>query len=205
MEKLVQITAGRGPKECAYVVVNVLRLLEKEAKQHGITCVVVSPEKDLDLDAPPASVIVRLTGTTCDTFVKSWLGSIQWIGESPYRKNHRRKNWFIGVFEVNTAEFDVYSTRDFTYQTMRSSGAGGQHVNKVSSAVRALHTPTGQSVVVMDNRSQHMNKQLATERLMARLNEKNIREAEAKIHLQWTNQLAVERGNPTRVLKNTSF
>ena len=62
---------------------------------------------------------------------------------------------------------------DVRFQTMRGSGPGGQHRNKVATAVRAIHIPTGITVIATEHRSQHRNKQLALERLQNRLSERN--------------------------------
>jgi peptide chain release factor len=88
---------------------------------------------------------------------------------------------------------------------MRSSGAGGQHVNKVSSAIRATHIPTGIAVVAMDSRSQHQNKKLATERLLKKLEEENLRQLKNHVGSQWENQLNIQRGNPVRIFTGSDF
>lgn len=88
---------------------------------------------------------------------------------------------------------------------MRSSGAGGQHVNKVSSAIRATHVPTGIAVVSMDSRSQHQNKKLATERLRQKLALNNVEQLKSQFQNTWMNQAHVERGNPIRIFEGTDF
>ena len=88
---------------------------------------------------------------------------------------------------------------------MRSSGAGGQHVNKVSSAIRATHVPTGTQVVVMDSRSQHQNKKLAYERLLVKIREKHFQSLKTNEISQWKNQMQIERGNPVCVFRGSDF
>ncbi len=95
--------------------------------------------------------------------------------------------------------------KDIQYQAMRSSGAGGQHVNKVSSAIRAVHVPTGLSVVAMDSRSQHQNKKLATERLLDKFREFELQQIKQQVNNQWENQLNVIRGNPIRTFEGSDF
>ena len=99
----------------------------------------------------------------------------------------------------------VHFEQEIVFTTARSGGKGGQHVNKVSSAIRATHVPTGISVVSMDSRSQHQNKKLATERLLLKLNEAQLNLLKQQFQSQWTNQLAVERGNPIRTFEGSDF
>lgn len=99
----------------------------------------------------------------------------------------------------------MVNEKDIHYQAMRSSGAGGQHVNKVSSAIRATHIPTGIAVVSMDSRSQHQNKKLATGRLFQKLMEYEKVQMQQQFQDVWMNQMQIERGNPIRIFKGTDF
>lgn len=151
------------------------------------------------------TAIVKFIGNNVEQFSKNWVGTIQWIGKSTFRKLHKRKNWFIGVFEVETSKSQIFNEKDVAYQAMRSSGAGGQHVNKVSSAIRATHQPTGLSVVAMDSRSQHQNKQLALERLKDKWLTEQHKAWGENTQKQWLNQTQVERGNPVRTFEGSDF
>ena len=157
MEKIIQITSGRGPAECTWVVAQVLKKVLQEAETLGLEVTVLQREAGSE-NGTVASAMVQIIGNEAEEFVASWVGTIQWIGKSTFRKFHKRSNWFIGIFGVDTIQSNTFSEKDIQYQAMRSSGAGGQHVNKVSSAIRATHIPTGISVVSMDSRSQHQNK-----------------------------------------------
>lgn len=204
MEKIIQITAGRGPAECTWVVAQVLKKVLDEAREQELETVLlqrVAGEENGTVET--ASIVIK--GKNADLFVKSWIGTIQWIGQSQFRKMHKRKNWFIGIFEIEQKKSELFSENDIQYQAMRSSGAGGQHVNKVSSAIRATHIPTGIAVVSMDSRSQHQNKKLATERLIKKLEDEKLLQLKNHVGKQWENQLNVERGNPIRVFSGTDF
>ncbi|CAG0906289.1 unnamed protein product, partial [Darwinula stevensoni] len=142
------------------------------------------------------TALLSIDGEQTLSFVASWIGTIQWIGESEIRKDHKRKNWFIGIFVVESADNVEVKDTDISYQAMRSSGAGGQHVNKVSSAIRATHLTTGIQVVAMDSRSQHQNKKLAYERLLVKIREKHLESLKTNELTQWKNQMQIERGNP---------
>lgn len=204
MEKIIQITSGRGPAECTWVVAQVLKKALQEAESFNLKATVLQHEAGSE-NGTVASAMVQIIGNEADEFVASWVGTIQWIGKSTFRKFHKRSNWFIGIFEVEAINTKAFSEKDIQYQAMRSSGAGGQHVNKVSSAIRATHIPTGISVVSMDSRSQHQNKKLATERLMLKLNEAQLDVLKQQFQNQWMNQMAVERGNPIRTFEGSDF
>lgn len=204
MEKIIQITAGRGPAECTLVVAQVLKKVLEEARDQNLETVLLQREAgEENGTVETASIAVK--GKNADLFVKSWVGTIQWIGQSQFRKMHKRKNWFIGVFEIAQNKNELFSENDIQYQAMRSSGAGGQHVNKVSSAIRATHIPTGIAVVAMDSRSQHQNKKLATERLIKKIEDEKLLQLKNHVGKQWENQLNVERGNPIRIFSGTDF
>jgi peptide chain release factor len=202
--KYLQITAGRGPAECTWVVAQVLKKLLIEAQEKGLETTILDREKGEE-NGTIDSVLVQITGKETTIFCQSWIGTIQWIGKSTFRKFHQRKNWFIGIFEIEMSQANTLNEKDIQYQAIRSSGAGGQHVNKVSSAIRATHLPTGISVVAMDSRSQHQNKKLATERLIQKLEANNLELLKSQTQNQWNNQLQVERGNPVRTFEGSDF
>lgn len=204
MEKIIQITAGRGPAECTWVAAQVLKRVLEEANDHSIDATVLQRESGTE-NGTVATALVLLKGKSVPEFVNSWSGTIQWIGQSAFRKFHKRKNWFIGVFEMDALQIKTVAEKDIQYQAMRSSGAGGQHVNKVSSAIRATHIPSGLSCVAMDSRSQHQNKKLATERLLEKFKAMELEQLKQQTINQWENQLNVERGNPTRTFKGSDF
>lgn len=204
MEKIIQITAGRGPAECTWVVAQVLKKVLEEAQEQSLETVVLQRETGSE-NGTVETATISVKGKNADEFVKSWLGTIQWIGQSQFRKMHKRKNWFIGIFEIEKQKNSEISENDIQYQAMRSSGAGGQHVNKVSSAIRATHILTGIAVVAMDSRSQHQNKKLATERLLNKLEGETLQQLKNHVGKQWENQLNIQRGNPTRTFTGTDF
>jgi len=204
MEKIIQITAGRGPAECTWVVAQVLKKVLEEAQEQSLETVVLQRETGSE-NGTVETATLSVKGNNAEEFVKSWLGTIQWIGQSQFRKMHKRKNWFIGIFEIEKQKNSEISENDIQYQAMRSSGAGGQHVNKVSSAIRATHIPTGIAVVAMDSRSQHQNKKLATERLLKKLEGETLQQLKNHVGKQWENQLNIQRGNPTRTFTGTDF
>lgn len=204
MEKIIQITAGRGPAECTWVVAQVLKKVLDEAQEHNLETVLLQREVGQE-NGTIETATISLKGKNATAFANSWIGTIQWIGQSQFRKMNKRKNWFIGIFEIEPQKNASISESDIQYQAMRSSGAGGQHVNKVSSAIRATHIPTGIAVVAMDSRSQHQNKKLATERLLKKLEDETLQQLKNHVGKQWENQLNIQRSNPVRVFTGTDF
>lgn len=204
MEKIIQITAGRGPAECTWVVAQVLKKVLDEAQEQQLEAILLQREVGQE-NGTVETATIAIKGTNAEIFANSWIGTIQWIGQSQFRKMHKRKNWFIGIFEIEAQKNTSISENDIQYQAMRSSGAGGQHVNKVSSAIRATHIPTGIAVVSMDSRSQHQNKKLATERLLKKLEDETLQQLKNHVGKQWENQLNIQRGNPVRVFTGSDF
>ena len=91
------------------------------------------------------------------------------------------------------------------YQATRSYGPGGQHVNKVSSAIRATHKPTNTQVLVMDSRSQHQNKKIAKQRLIEKVNALQIERLKDNLKSKWEQHLDIKRGQPTKIFKGSNF
>lgn len=204
MEKLIQITSGRGPLECQWVVAKVLKHFLQEAKDNNIDYEIIHRENG-DENLTLKSVTLLLQSKNLNGFLDSWLGSICWIGKSTFRKLHKRSNWFIGVFELEGLEKINFNEKDIQFQTTRSQGIGGQNVNKVNTAVRATHIPTGQSVFVQDSRSQLENKKLSITRLKGKVLEQNIIQLQKRMQETWNNHLNVQRGNPIRTFSGTDF
>lgn len=201
MEKTyLQITSGRGPVECCRVVAFVLERILKQAQTRKLKVEIVEKE------AGPAnrtllSAVIALEGAGCDTLVEEWEGTVLWIARSPYRIHHRRKNWFVGVQTFLLSESREATENEIRYETLRASGPGGQHVNKTESAVRAVHIPSGISVVASDQRSQWQNKKLVTERLQVKLTAWNVEQAMIQAQANWSNHNSLQRGNPVKVIQ----
>ncbi|WP_407556430.1 peptide chain release factor H [Winogradskyella sp. 4-2091] len=202
--KIIQITSGRGPAECCWVVAQILKQFLEAVKDNGIDYKILQREKGIE-NMTLQSVTIQLKGKSLNVFLSQWIGTIQWIGISKFRPNHKRKNWFVGLYEVSKSEQFEILEKDITYQATKSSGPGGQHVNKVSSAIRAIHQPTKTQVLVMDSRSQHQNRKIAKTRLQEKVTELQLDALKSGIKNQWKNHLSIERGNPVQVFKGSDF
>ena len=204
MEKLIQITSGRGPLECQWVVAKILKVFLEEVKNNDIDYKIIHRENG-DENLTLKSVTLLLQSKNLNEFLDTWLGSICWIGKSTFRKLHKRSNWFIGIFELEDNTKISFNEKDIRFQTARSQGSGGQNVNKVNTAVRATYLPTGHSVFVQDSRLQLENKKLSIVRLKEKVLEQNIIQLQKRMQETWNNHLQVQRGNPIRTFSGTDF
>ena len=202
MEKeYIQITSGRGPVECCRVVVLVMNKIIKQAKSLGYEVEVVEHE-DGSNDGCMFSATLTIEGDNIFSLKSEWEGSVLWVAQkNPFRPWHRRKNWFVGVHFFKPLQAGTINDSDITYETLRSSGPGGQNVNKVETAVRAIHVPSGTTVLASDMRSQSQNKKLARERLIMKLSAIEEEKQMLQTYEIWMNHNTLERGNPVKKFK----
>ena len=200
-EVIVHLTAGKGPRECRWVLAQLVRAFAKEGAQCGVVCEVLEGSEEL-----PSSLLMRVSGESAEAFVGDRVGSILWVGDSPFRPGHRRRNWFVGVGLAPEPEAACdFKDEDVDYQAMRASGPGGQHVNKTDSAVRAVHRPSGLVATAQEQRSQHANRKLARLKLVLMLEERRGSAMDDARHSQWSAHQHLERGNPVRTYVGAQF
>lgn len=196
MKHYIQITAGRGPVECARAVTLVAREIVKAVPSLQLA--------DCEPHNQVEDCYMSMTFVTDEpiskTIINEWQGTVLWRStRNPYRPGHKRSNWFVGVNFFDEVELPQIDESDIIYETCRSGGKGGQNVNKVETSVRAIHTPSGLSVKCSDERSQSQNKVLARERLLLKLNQQNEKAVAKSQARQWSNHDNLKRGNPVKI------
>lgn len=202
----LQITSGRGPAECQLAVAKLALVLQKEAAKRGLICEALETVEGGARGAL-LSALLSVEGEGASDFALKNRGSVLWVCRSSLRPTHKRKNWFVGVEALAPLDTSDTALRvsDVTFEAMRASGPGGQHVNKTESAVRATHRPTGFVTTAREERSQVMNKKLALARLAGLL---AAGETAARVdagHDRWAHHDALERGRPVRIFEGAAF
>ncbi|MBS0027053.1 peptide chain release factor H [Chitinophaga sp. 22321] len=199
-QAIIQITSGRGPAECCRVVARVQELIIKQARAASIDIQVLENIKG-DINGTLLSATLLAKGSQLPALIKEWEGTIQWVATSPYRKMHKRKNWFAGVTVFDVKKQLQWNPKDVVLETCRAAGPGGQHVNKVETAVRGTHRPSGLQVLAMDSRSQLQNKQLCLERLAAKFLAWQTGLLMSQQQSRWQEHNELERGKAVKVIR----
>ncbi|MEO6216978.1 MAG: peptide chain release factor H [Sphingomonas sp.] len=200
-EIILHLSSGQGPEECQWVVAQLAAAFAREAVVQGLECESIEP-----VTGPSSSALLRIIGSDNEAFVAARTGTIRWIGTSPFRPAHKRKNWFVAVTRAPEVESVAeFRDADVQYQAFRSSGPGGQHVNTTDSAVRATHIPTGLATVSQDQRSQFANKKIARLKLAMVFDERRRQGSADSKRALWNRNHELERGNAVRTYEGPGF
>ena len=196
---IVSLQAGAGGTEAQDWAQMLYRMYTRWAERHGLTYTILDYQ-DGD-EAGIKSAAIRIEGPHAYGYLKSEHGVHRLVRISPFDANARRQTSFAAV-EVtpeidDSVEVDI-RPEDIEMQVYRSSGAGGQHINKTSSAVRLIHKPTGIVVACQTERSQFQNRETCMKMLRSKLIQIKEQEHLDKISDIKGTQLKIEWGSQIR-------
>lgn len=191
---MYEISSGNGPAECELAVT---KFSEYLVKNHGA--------KIIDSSDGYNKGTFRSITITSDKDLKEFIGSVLWNCNSPYRPEHKRKNWYIDFSILDRAKSVKFNVEKVVYSTFRSGGNGGQNVNKVETGVRAVYLPTGDITVCTDERSQLANKKKALIRLERLVESRNAKVESEKSNLMRISHVNLERGNAVAKFEGEKF
>jgi peptide chain release factor 2 len=194
----LDIQAGAGGTEAQDWAQMLMRMYLRWGDQHGFATEVIdsSPGEVAGIK----SATIRFEGEHAYGWLRTETGVHRLVRKSPFDSNARRHTSFASVFVSPEVDDDIaieINPADLEMDVYRSSGAGGQHVNKTESAVRIRHLPSGIVVACQSERSQHKNRSTAMKMLKAKLYELEVnkRNAAAKVledsksDVSWGNQI----------------
>lgn len=191
---IIQISSGQGPVECEYAVSRLYNILKTEFPDIKV----ISSHKSRFSDCYTSIMFES------ESDLSELEGTIQCIFPSPFRPNHKRKNWFVDVSIIPEQEV-ICTDQNIKFERFHCGGNGGQNVNKVETGVRLIHIPTGITVTSTSERSQLLNKKDALEKLSAILADKQLAQQQLQINNAWKEHNRIVRGNPVRIYEGKSF
>ena len=209
---ILQLHAGAGGTEAQDWAQMLFRMYTRWAERHGFACKTLDYEDGEEAGIKSAAISIE--GENAYGLLKSENGVHRLVRVSPFDANARRQTSFAAVEVMPEIENDdtiEIREEDIEMQVYRASGAGGQHVNKTSSAVRLTHKPTGIVVASQQERSQFQNKDNCMKMLRAKLAELKAQQHAEKISdikgvqmkIEWGSQIRSYVFMPYQMVKDT--
>ncbi|HXY89100.1 MAG TPA: peptide chain release factor 2 [Xanthobacteraceae bacterium] len=198
-DSYLEVHAGAGGTESQDWAEMLLRMYTRWAQAHRFKVNVI--EESAGEGAGIKSATIEVKGKNAYGWLKTEAGVHRLVRISPYDANARRHTSFSSISVYPAVDDDIkidIAESDVRVDTMRSGGAGGQHVNKTESAVRLTHIPTGIAVVSQGDRSQHKNRAEAWRMLRAKLYEAELKKREEKAAAEQAQKTDIGWGHQIR-------